>query len=211
VSLTAFAVRGLAVGFVIAAAIGPVGLLCIRRTLTGGRAAGLATGLGAATADALYASIAAFGLSAAADLLVSERRALALAGGVLLVGVAARGWVRRHAPARATVPGRTGAPGTLLGAWATTVALTITNPATILSFVAAFAGFGLVTGGGLEAAALVAGVFAGSAAWWVVLVGASDVLRPRLGPVGLARLSGVSAVLIGGMGALAILGGALQG
>jgi threonine/homoserine/homoserine lactone efflux protein len=209
-SLAAFALRGLVMGFAIAAAIGPIGLLCIRRTLTDGRAAGLATGLGAATADALYASMAAFGLSAAADLLVSERRVLALAGGTLLVGVAVRGWVRRHAPARATVPDRPGAPRTLVGAWATTVALTITNPATILSFVAAFAGFGLVTGGGPEAAVLVAGVFAGSAAWWVVLVGASDLLRPRLGPAGLARVSGASAVLIGSMGALAILGGLLQ-
>jgi threonine/homoserine/homoserine lactone efflux protein len=190
--------RGLAIGFVIAAALGPIGLLCIRRTLTEGRTVGAISGLGAATADGVYASIAGFGLVAIADLLVSGQRVLGCVGGCFLVILAVRSFI--HPPqAAGDRPART-----LLSAYATTFGLTMANPATILSFAAAFVGLGLFGHSAPIAAALVLGVFCGSAAWWVLLAVAVSAFRSRLGPKGLSRLAAGSSVLIGLLGALAI-------
>ena len=212
--------RGLAIGFAIAAAIGPIGLLCIRRTLAEGRAVGLATGLGAATADALYAAVAAFGLTAISGVLIEERRPLGIAGGLVLVLLAARMLWRRDGVSAGQPAGRPAAPKDigaseagepragahpgLLAAYATTLGLTVTNPATILSFGAAFVGFGLIAHGGPGAVALVLGVFSGSATWWVLLVAAVGALRPRVGPGALRRVTAGSAGLIAAIGAVAI-------
>jgi threonine/homoserine/homoserine lactone efflux protein len=190
--------RGLAIGFAIAAAIGPIGLLCIRRTLVEGVPVGVASGLGAATADGLYASIAAFGLTALSDLLVGARRPLGIVGGVFLVALAIRQF-RSHPIAAPDTP-----PRSLLSAWATTAGLTLANPATILSFAAAFVGLGLAGHDVPTAAALVAGVTIGSSAWWLLLAALVAAVRPRLGPAGLARLAAGSSVLIGLLGATAV-------
>jgi len=200
--LIASFVRGLAIGFAIAAAIGPIGLLCIRRTLLEGARVGVASGLGAATADAFYASIAAFGLTAASELLVGERRPLGIVGGCFLVALAVHALISRSeaAPER---PART-----LLSAYATTVGLTIANPATILSFAAAFVGLGLAGHDGPTAVALVFGIFSGSASWWLVLAASVSVFRDRLGPNAVRRLAAGSNVLIGLLG-LAVMGASL--
>lgn len=190
--------RGLAVGFAIAAAIGPIGLLCIRRTLVEGPAVGVASGLGAATADGLYASIAAFGLTAAASLLVGERRPLGVVGGCFLVALAVHSSISRPEPAVDRPP------RSLLSAYATTVGLTIANPATILSFTAAFLGLGLSGHDTSSAAVLVVGVFCGSSAWWVILALAVAAFRDRLGPNALRRLAAGSSLLIGLLGIVAI-------
>lgn len=190
--------RGLAIGFAIAAAIGPIGLLCIRRTLVEGAAVGVASGLGAATADGFYASIAAFGLTAVADLLVGARRPLGVAGGCFLVALAVHSLISRP-EAAADRP-----PRSLTSAYATTVGLTIANPATILSFAAAFVGLGLAGHDTPTAAALVLGVFSGSASWWVILAVAASAFRDRIGPSALRRLAGGSSVLIGLLGLVAI-------
>ncbi len=195
--------RGLAIGFAIAAAIGPISMLCIRRTLAQGPRVGLASGMGAATADAAYAAVAAFGLTAIQDLLVSERRILGIAGGAFLVLLALRAAVRPASVEAGAVPGVVAARGIGVG-YASTLGLTITNPMTILSFAAAFVGLGLVGHGGAEAAASVLGVFTGSGAWWVVLVGAVSVYRARIGPAGLRRTAWASAVLTGALGIVAI-------
>ena len=190
--------RGLAIGFAIAAAIGPIGLLCIRRTLVEGAAVGAVSGLGAATADAFYASLAAFGLSAVADLLVEARRPLGIVGGCFLVGLAIYSlWTRPIAAADRP-------PRTLLSAYATTVGLTIANPATILSFAAAFVGLGLAGHDTAIAAVLVAGVFSGSATWWVILALGVATFRDRLGPNAQARLAAGSSILIGLLGLAAV-------
>ena len=190
--------RGLAIGFAIAAAIGPIGLLCIRRTLVEGAAVGAVSGLGAATADAFYASLAAFGLSAVADLLVEARRPLGIVGGCFLVGLAIYSlWTRPIAAADRP-------PRTLLSAYATTVGLTIANPATILSFAAAFVGLGLAGRDTAIAAVLVAGVFSGSATWWVILALGVATFRDRLGPNAQARLAAGSSILIGLLGLAAV-------
>ena len=190
--------RGLVIGFVIAAAIGPIGLLCIRRTLVEGAVVGAVSGLGAATADGIYASVAAFGLTAVADFLVGARRPLGIVGGCFLLALAVNA-IRTRAVAAPDRP-----PRTLVSAYATTVGLTIANPATILSFAAAFVGLGLAGHEAPVAAVLVLGVFSGSATWWVVLAAAVSAFRPRLGPNALGRLAAGSSVLIGLLGVVAI-------
>ena len=187
------AVRGFALGFSIAAVLGPIGVLCIRRTLSSGFLNGFVSGLGAATADATYASIAAFGVTALAALLVDQRTWLRLVGGAFLLYLGVR--TLRTAPAlraAADVSVRG-----LVAAYLSTFGLTMSNPMTILSFVAIFAGLGLgSTQGGLDAMELVLGVFVGSAAWWLVLASLVSLLRARLTP-GVFRVINIgSGVLI---------------
>lgn len=196
-------VRGLVVGFSIAAPVGPIGLLCIRRTLADGRAVGFASGLGAATADAVYGAIAGFGLTAVSGLLVRQSGWLRVVGGLFLCYLGARIFLARPA-ARAAEPG--GGAG-LLGAWASTFALTLTNPTTILSFVAVFAGLGIARAPGAwgAAGALVGGVFLGSALWWLVLSGVTGAFRARLDVRGLRWVNRVSGAVIAAFGVVALL------
>ncbi len=189
--------RGVAIGFAIAAAIGPIGLLCIRRTLAEGPLIGAVSGLGAATADGFYASVAAFGITAISDSLVGARRPLGVVGGAFLVALAIHS-LSSHPQAAADRP-----PRSLFSAYATTVGLTIANPATILSFAAAFVGLGLPGHDAVTASALVLGIFTGSASWWVILALAVAAFRTRLGPVALRRLTTGSSVLIGVLGIVA--------
>jgi threonine/homoserine/homoserine lactone efflux protein len=169
--------QGLLLGFSIAAPVGPIGVLCIRRTMAHGRLSGLLTGLGAATADAAYGSVAAFGLTAAASLLVGQGHWLRPAGAALLAYLGLRTFVARPAT---EVPA-TAASGNA-HAYLTSLGLTLTNPMTILSFGAAYTGLGLGTrtADPLAAASMVAGVFLGSVLWWVSLTTAVGWVRPRL-------------------------------
>ncbi len=192
--------RGLVIGLAIAAPVGPIGLLCIRRTLADGRALGLATGLGAATADAVYGAVAAFGLTAVTDVLVGGERWLRLLGGAFLCYLGARTFRARPAE-RAAGP----VPGGLAAAWASTFALTLANPATILSFAAVFAGLGAGASGYAGASALVLGVFAGSALWWLVLSIGVGLLRARLRGA-LSWVNRLSGALLAALGAAALLG-----
>lgn len=190
-------IRGLILGFAIAAPVGPIGLLCIQRTLNEGRAIGLVSGLGAATADAIYGAIAAFGLTLVAGFLVDQQHWLSLAGGVFLCYLGARTILATPAVAGA----RADATG-ILGAYGTTLALTLTNPMTILAFVAIFAGAGLAASAGDHWAALtiVLGVFCGSAAWWLVLSTGVSLLRGSITPpvmVWINRIAGVVIALFG--------------
>ena len=194
-------VRGLVLGFTIAAAVGPISLLCIRRTLAEGRLVGLASGMGVATADATYGAIAAFGLTAVTDLLVDWRRALGVVGGFFLLWLAWR--TLRSIPGEAASDvgnGRRGLPG----AYLSILGLTLTNPMTILSFAALFVGLGVTGDDAAGATLLTLGVFAGSAAWWVVLVGVVGALRSRLTPTGLRRVNVASGLVIGAFAIAAI-------
>ncbi len=192
--------RGFVLGFTIAAAVGPISLLCIRRTLAEGRLIGLVSGMGVATADATYGAIAAFGLTAITDLLVDWRRALGIIGGAFLLWLAWR--TLRFVPREAAEEG--GAHRGLPSAFLSTLGLTLTNPMTILSFAALFIGLG-VTGGDLAGATLLTlGVFSGSAFWWVVLITLVGALRSRLTTTGLRRVNIASGLLIGGFAIVAI-------
>ena len=163
-----FLLKGVVIGFAIAAPVGPIGVLCIRRTFAEGRLSGFATGLGAATADAFYGAVAGFGLTAVSGFLLGVQDELRLFGGLFLCGLGVKTFFTRPYAPSARMQG-----AGLAQAYATTVALTLANPATILSFVAVFAGAGLgqKANGTLEALAMVAGVFTGSAVWWLLLTG----------------------------------------
>jgi threonine/homoserine/homoserine lactone efflux protein len=203
--------RGVVLGFAVAFALGPVGLLVIRRTIDRGFRYGFTSGLGVASADALYGAVAAFGVTAITEILMGIERPLAIAGGVVLVLLALRG-VRSllGSPDAAAGVERTDGAGrldTMTGAWISMVGLTLTNPATILSFAALFASIGAGTGGPAGAAAVTTGVFAGSAAWWLILTGAVSGLRARLTPSVVRGLNVLSAVVIAAFGLVAILVG----
>ena len=196
-----FLIKGLVIGLAIAAPVGPIGVLCIRRTLVEGRLVGLVTGMGAATADGLYGAVAAFGLTAISDLLIGNGLWLGAAGGVFLCYLGARTFLAEPAHDPATPRG-----GALAAVWGSTFVLTLTNPTTILSFVAIFAGLGLGDTGGdyVDATILMIGVFLGSALWWLGLSGVVGGLRERVGRRGLRRVNRTSGLVIGGFGIAAL-------
>lgn len=190
------------IGFSIAAPVGPIGVLCIRRTLSDGRLTGLVTGLGAASADAVYGILAAFGLVSITNLLIGGQTWLRLIGGVFLCYLGIKTLLAQ--PPREEAPEqRTG----LAGSYATTFLLTLTNPLTILSFAAVFAGMGLASTGGDYGSAviLVVGVFLGSASWWLILVGVVGILRGRFKPSMLRWVNIIAGLIITGFGVVALL------
>ncbi|NTU78170.1 MAG: LysE family transporter [Chloroflexales bacterium] len=193
--------RGAVIGLAIAAPVGPIGVLCIRRTLADGQLTGFVSGLGAATADLIYGSVAVLGLTALADLLVGVSFWTRLVGGLFLcyLGVRTLREVPAERPAEATARG-------LAGAYASTLLLTITNPATIIAFAAIFAGLGAasVARGYNEGLLLVAGVFAGSALWWLILSGATGLLRSRVTPRSLRWVNLAAGAIILGFGVVAL-------
>ncbi|MEW6157201.1 MAG: LysE family transporter [Verrucomicrobiota bacterium] len=198
-----FFIRGLLIGFSIAAPVGPIGALCIRRTLSDGRAAGFVSGMGAATADAAYGAVAAFGLTAISDFLQAQQFWLRLAGGLFLVWLGAKTYLSRPAGPESRI-----ASSGLASAYATTLFLTLTNPMTIFSFIGIFAGLGLGAGGAgnhFAASQLVLGVFIGSALWWLLLSGGVGLFRSGLDATKLVWVNRLSGLIIFAFGALALL------
>jgi threonine/homoserine/homoserine lactone efflux protein len=197
------ALRGFVLGFTIAAAVGPISLLVIRRTLAEGRRYGLVSGLGVATADATYGAIAAFGLAAVTDALVNARQVLGLVGGVFLLWLAWRTIRATPAEAATVTTRRRG----YAGAYLSILGLTMANPMTILSFGALFAGLGVTSGATGDAALVVLGVLLGSTAWWVVLTMVVGAMRTRITLTWTHRINVVSGVVIGGFALVAIASG----
>jgi threonine/homoserine/homoserine lactone efflux protein len=184
------------IGLSIAAPVGPIGLLCIQRTLDHGPRVGLATGLGAAVADALYGAVGAFGVTAVIALLTDAHALLAVGGALFLLWLAWSAWngadSKQAAVAQGGVKGWHAFGGTFL--------LTLSNPATILSFIAVFSSLA----GGMGAVSplwMIAGVFIGSAAWWFILVGAVGRMRERLQMRHLRWIRRGSALLLAGFAA----------
>jgi threonine/homoserine/homoserine lactone efflux protein len=196
-----FFIRGLIIGFSIAAPVGPIGVLCIRRTLAKGRTAGFVSGLGAATADAVYGGIAGFGLTFIADLLVEQQAWFRLIGGAFLCYLGIRIVFSKPADQAASAGGKG-----LFGHFASTFFLTLTNPMTILSFAAIFAGLGLATAEAnfQTAVILVAGVFGGSALWWLLLSSGVGLFRAKFS-AHLRWVNRISGILITLFGLLAFL------
>lgn len=197
----AFLLRGIVIGFSIAAPVGPIGVLCIRRTIADGRVTGLVSGLGAATADAVYGTIAGFGLTVVSAALIGAQPWLRIVGGVFLCYLGVSTFVAQPADLAAPAGGRG-----LAGAYVSTLLLTLTNPMTILSFGAVFAGLGLAgpAASYLSAVMLVAGVFSGSALWWLTLSGVVGTVRDRLSVQRLRVVNRVSGAIIAGFGVLAL-------
>lgn len=192
------------IGLVVAAPVGAMAVRCIERTLAGGRVSGYATGAGIATADALYAAVAAFGLTALTAALTGAQDWVRLVGGVALIYIGTATALARSAGA---------APGgraTVQTSYGSALLLTLANPQTILMFAGIFAGAGLATGsGGWPAAATtVAGVYAGSLAWWLLLVSVVAIVRDRLGGTALRWVTRSSGAAIAIFGVLTAVAGA---
>lgn len=197
-----FLLKGLLIGFAIAAPVGPIGVLCIRRTLAQGRLIGFLTGLGAATADMSYGAVAAFGLTIVQDILIGQGYWLRLLGGLFLLYLGVTTFI-----AKTTQKAEAKQAQGRWSAYLSTLGLTLTNPATILSFTIIFAGLQLgETDGGLPTAgALVAGVFGGSAVWWFTLSGLVGILRERFTPAWMTWVNRLAGLVIFGFGVTALL------
>jgi threonine/homoserine/homoserine lactone efflux protein len=195
--------RGLLIGISIAAPVGPIGVLCIRRTLAEGRLSGLVSGLGAATADAFYGIIAGFGLTLISGFLVAQQKWLSLFGGIFLCYLGIRTFLSTPADESALVKSKG-----VLRNYLSIFILTLTNPMTILSFAAIFAGLGLANQPGdyLSAMILVLGVFSGSASWWLILSFGVSLFRGRVTPQWMVWINRVSGLIILTFGISALAG-----
>jgi threonine/homoserine/homoserine lactone efflux protein len=204
VEYLAVLVRGILLGIVIAAPVGPIGLLCIRRTLEGGVVMGFATGLGAAVADGLFGAIAAFGVQAMTDWLAGHQTTFRLVGGVVMLIIAFKSFTAEPHPREIKRDIRTA-----LGGFAVGLGLTLTNPVTIFAFVAIFAGFGLggELSGDREAMTLVLGVFLGSALWFLTLSSSVAMVRHMISDSVFRLINRGAAVLLAVFGVYALASG----
>jgi threonine/homoserine/homoserine lactone efflux protein len=189
--------QGGAIGFLVAAAIGPIAMLCIRTTLERGRIAGIAAGMGVAVADTIYAAIGAYGISFVGAALTSGESWLKLVGGIVLIAFGI--YLARKQPVTAAEEQEV--PKSLTADFVMTLGLTLTNPMTILSFAGLFAGVSGLRGFPLtEIPALLIGVFAGSAVWWVALAFVIGLIRHRISPTTMLWINRGSAAAIIGFG-----------
>ncbi len=191
--------RGVVLGLVLAAPVGPIGLLCIRRTLERGIFVGIGTGLGAAVADAFYAAVAAFGISAVMSLLYGYDWQIRLFGGVFMIVAGAYGFWKAVPPKSTT---ETGAAD-IIGATASGLILTLTNPVTIIAILAVVATFGGHPQH-LEAGLLVTGVFFGSLLWWLFLCAITRLIRHSLSERTIIRMNQIMALLLLALGLWAV-------
>jgi len=183
--------KGLLFGFLLAATVGPMWVLCFRRTLAQGPLAGFVSGMGIAVADGLYGAVAAFGLTAISGFLLRHSFWIGLIGAAFLAYLGIRTLLARPA---AEAPQTN--PAGLLQGFLSTLGLTLANPPTILAFVAIFAGLGLVASDYATAGLVVLGVFLGSASWWIILAAGAGWLRARIGPRLFRGINVVSGVTI---------------
>lgn len=193
--------KGIVIGLAIAVPVGPIGALCVQRTLAEGRISGLVSGLGAATADTIYGFIAAFGVTMISGFLISHQMWLRIIGGAILFTLGLKTFLSRPRKQAAPVSGNS-----LLTDFFSTFGLTLTNPITILSFAAIFAALGVVSGSqGLAALwTLVLGVFCGSALWWLILSGGASLFRGWIGTHGMRWVNRISGIIIVVFGAVVL-------
>lgn len=195
-----FFLRGLIIGLSIAAPVGPIGVLCIRRTLSEGRRVGLLTGLGAASADAMYGYVAGFGLVFISSVLVGQQVWLRIIGGLFLCFLGVKTLLSRPAEHAASIRRYGHAE-----AYVSTFFLTLTNPMTILSFAGVFAGLGLSRGSYVSAGLLVVGVFSGSAIWWLFLSSMVSAFRSGFDARRLQWVNRFSGIIILTFGVFALV------
>lgn len=197
--LTLF-LKGIIIGFVMAVPVGPIGIMCIRKTLTEGQLRGLIIGLGAATADLLYSCVAAFGFTAISSVITTQRVWIRLIGGTLLIFLGLRTF--RSKPADPKTHAHTSG---ILGSYLYTLFLTLTNPLTIFVFIAVFASLGLENEVKIfSGSVLVTGVFIGSCSWFVFLSAGVTLFRKKLNMDGLQWVNRIAGILIIISGAVAI-------
>jgi threonine/homoserine/homoserine lactone efflux protein len=199
-----FFLKGLVIGFVIAAPLGPIGILCGRRTLTCGWQAGFLSGMGASTADMLYGFIAAFGLTFISDIILSCQFWFRLAGGVILCFIGVR--IFRERPDRKALVFLLEKERHHTGMYTSTFFLALTNPLTIFSLAAVFAGAGIAgtRGNFLSASVLVLGVFLGSVLWWLFIGGVFRAFKKRFKRHELQWINRIAGLIIAVSGCLAL-------
>lgn len=194
----AFFLKGLLIGLSIAAPVGPIGVLCIRRTLAHGRVVGLVSGLGAATADGIYGLVAGFGLTVITNFLIGQQFWIQLIGGIFLCYLGVKTLMSKASFTQSETQKKN-----MWNAFLSILFLTLTNPMTILSFIAIFAGLGISSSESniLSSVILVLGVFCGSTLWWVILSSGVGLFRSRISDQSLTtinRLSGFIILIFGG-------------
>ncbi len=200
------ALKGGVIGLSVAAPIGPMSMLTIRRSIDRGLAAGLVSGLGIALADATYGAIAAFGLTSLSDLLIEHQRLIRIAGGIALLFIPWRILKTARTPVEARP--ETAVSHSLRRVVGTMYLLTLSNPTTILAFAAIFGGLGLSLGSSaLDSALLVASVFAGSMLWWLILCGLLSRVHHRLTPIWITRIDIAAGAIILAMSSISIAAG----
>jgi threonine/homoserine/homoserine lactone efflux protein len=193
-------IRGLIAGFAISAPVGPVNVLCVSRTLSRGRLAGIISGLGAATADTLYGAIAGFSISFVIQFLIRELFWIRLFGGIVLIGIGILYFFKR--PKSLDEEEKQSAHSEFV----TTFLLTLTNPTTVLSFLAVLAALRLAGHrAGWMTFILVGGIFAGAMLWWVVLASISNYFRGRVNDNTLRWMNRVAGIAIGGFGIVTLI------
>ena len=199
-----FFIRGLLIGLSIAATVGPMSILCIQRTLNRGQLYGLVSGLGIATADGVYGSIAAFGLTLITNFLIQEQIWIRLIGGLFLMYLGIKTILSKPPEKAAVLNAKT---NSYLGAYTSTFLLTLTNPLTILSFAAIFAGIGVGSASKsfFSAIAVVLGVFSGSTLWWIILTSSISLLRKKMNSQWLLWINRISGAIITLFGLVALL------
>lgn len=194
--------KGIIIGFALALPIGPIGILCIRKTAAEGHLSGMVVGFGAATADAVYGFIAAFGLTVISDALVTRQMWLRLIGGVFLIYLGVKTFLAKPVENSRGTNGKG-----LLGSYVSTFFLTLTNPLSIIAFLGVFAGFGLrnfdLSIG--SASTLIAGVFLGSSLWFFLLSYSITLFREKINATGLGWVNRISGLLIVMFGIIAII------
>lgn len=189
--------KGLVIGFLISIPVGPIGVLCIQRTLNKGKLHGVVSGLGAATADAVYGFVAAFGLTFVSNFLVKEQIWLRLAGGIFLCYIGLKVFLFKLERQTAT-----GDNTSYVRDYVSMLFLTLANPITFFAFAAIFASLGLVnlSEHHIVALLLVAGVFVGAGLWWLILSGIAATFLGKLlynRPAWLNKISGIVIIVFG--------------
>jgi threonine/homoserine/homoserine lactone efflux protein len=193
-----FFIKGFLIGFIVAAPLGPIGIISLQRTISNGYLSGLFSGLGISTADAIYSSIAAFGVTAISSLLITQQLWLRLIGGIIICGFG----IRIYGQAGSQKVSESANHKSCLGAYFSALILTLVNPALIVSFTAIFASMGIVYASlnYFSTFLLVVGVFAGSAIWWVFLCGMASQLKMRFTESFIEKINHVSGIIIAGFG-----------
>lgn len=200
---TLYYLKGLILGISVAAPVGPIGIICMRRTLAQGRMIGFVSGLGAATADAIYGLIAGFGLAVITNFLIGQQFWIQLAGGLFLCYLGIRTLTSKALHTTTDTQRKN-----MIGAFLSVFILTLTNPMTILAFLAIFAGLGISSTSSNTGSAflLVFGVFSGSTLWWVFLSSVVGILKHRLKTNTVTMINRLSGIMILLFGALALYG-----
>jgi threonine/homoserine/homoserine lactone efflux protein len=197
-------IQGMIIGLTLAVPVGPISLVCIHRTVANGRLHGIVSGLGVATADSFYAAVAFLGLTAISGLITGHQVLFRLMAGIVLIFIGMR--VFRSIPATVS-PGDGQEP--FLADYLSLLVIAIANPLTIIFFITILPGFGVVAQGTTLIAAVpfVAGVFLGSAVWWISLCGSLGAVRSRLSTENLRQINRISGILITcfGIGMLILL------